>query len=258
MVQTEQQQKARQPVKINIGGEKLITVNPDLFDVAGANKLSAISSGCWAPLDADGHIFVDYCPGVFLPLVEWLREVRDAEVGQEVFVRVEDRNRSAWIRMMGALSFAPHLLRSAGIRAQELAGMGYSAHHLYTVAGFSGKDLVRAGIVAAEIRNVLQADEIRLALSQIVGSEGQGYWVAETLARAGFTKSELTAAGFEEDRPASLFGKDPLYPLFGSGSAPLTTAQLSTFATAPSHSPFESGPLLGGAPFGSNNPSDEL
>lgn len=37
-------------VKINVGGEKFIAVRPDLFNVAGENKLSTVFSGRWETL----------------------------------------------------------------------------------------------------------------------------------------------------------------------------------------------------------------
>ena len=78
----------RGAVSINIGGEKVISVHPDLFNVAGKNKRSTKATGCMEePLDAGGNFFVDYSPEVFMPLIEWLRELRDAEPGQMVFAQ---------------------------------------------------------------------------------------------------------------------------------------------------------------------------
>ena len=66
-------------LRINIGGQKIIEVQPELFRVAGDNKLSALFSGRWEPhLDASGNYFVDYSPEVFMPFGEWLREFRDS------------------------------------------------------------------------------------------------------------------------------------------------------------------------------------
>ena len=70
-------------LRINIGGQKIIEVQPELFRVAGDNKLSALFSGRWEPhLDASGNYFVDYSPEVFMPFVEWLREFRDTPPDQ--------------------------------------------------------------------------------------------------------------------------------------------------------------------------------
>ncbi|CAK9069509.1 unnamed protein product [Durusdinium trenchii] len=112
------------PVKINIGGEKLIEVYPDLFAVRGENKLTSIMAGRWRqPRDAQGNIFVDYSPEVFMPLVEWLRECRDADPQNELVpVRIDQEQhgrRMAWVRMMRALSFAWEDLVFAAVTAQE-------------------------------------------------------------------------------------------------------------------------------------------
>eukprot|EP00438_Fugacium_kawagutii_P024574 Skav223354 [mRNA] locus=scaffold200:476386:477054:+ [translate_table: standard] len=131
-------------VKINIGGEKLIAVCPDLFGVAGDNKLAAVFSNRWDRLlDADGSYFVDYCPDVFLPLVEWLREVRDSEPDTwSVPVRLKDECRRPWVRMMKALSFDMKALRKAGIGLHEMRMAGISEESIKT-AGFDASDVQR-------------------------------------------------------------------------------------------------------------------
>ena len=59
-------------VIIDVGGERIIKVSTDLFSVAGDNKFSSLFSGRWEKqLDADGKLFVDYSPQVFLPLIEF-------------------------------------------------------------------------------------------------------------------------------------------------------------------------------------------
>ena len=72
------------------------------------------------PLDAGGDFFVDYSPEVFMPLIEWLRDLRDAEPGQMVFAQPPHLRRTAYIRMMKALEFPLHLFRTAGIQATGL------------------------------------------------------------------------------------------------------------------------------------------
>ncbi|CAE7328585.1 Shkbp1 [Symbiodinium natans] len=225
-----------QPVKINIGGEKLVTVYPDLLRVAGVSKLSTIGSDSWeSPLDSDGNVFVDYSPGVFMPLIEWLREVRDAEPGQQVLVQVEDRRRSAWIRMMGAFAFPPQLLRLAGIGAGELAAMGFSASHLHSAAGFSVEELVLAGFQAAAVRDLLKDGELTSVLSNVRPSVGS--WTLAELESRGFTESELTAAGFIREESGSLFGapSGSLFgaPLFGSANRGLFGLDDATSSTLP-------------------------
>ena len=59
-------------VIIDIGGEKTIKVNADLFAVAGDNKFSAMLSHRWREhgSEFDCNIFVDYSPMVFMPLID--------------------------------------------------------------------------------------------------------------------------------------------------------------------------------------------
>ncbi|CAK9050056.1 unnamed protein product [Durusdinium trenchii] len=114
-------------VKINVGGEKFIAVRPDLFNVAGENKLSTVFSGRWETfLDSDGAYFVDYSPDVFMPLINWLREVRDSNPDATVPVTVKDEYRMAWVKMMRALSFDLRILKAAGIKLADLCRAGFS------------------------------------------------------------------------------------------------------------------------------------
>lgn len=114
-------------LRINIGGQKLVAVSLELLTVAGENKLSVMVSGRWAPpTDADGNYFVDYAPEVFTPLVDWLRHFRDSSREQVIPAVVEKQHRTAWIRMMLALSFELCYLRLAGIEPIELLNLGYS------------------------------------------------------------------------------------------------------------------------------------
>ena len=114
------------PITINIGGEKLIAVSPSLFDILGDSKLSALLSGRWETLrDADGNIFMDYSPEVFMPLVEWLHHRRDASPRSTIRVCVEPHYRDQWIRMMRSFSVEAKQLLIAGVSKQELARFGF-------------------------------------------------------------------------------------------------------------------------------------
>ena len=142
-----------QPLKINIGGEKLIAVSPDLFDILGENKLSSMLSGRWQTLrDADGAIFVDYSPDVFLPLVEWLRDMRDAEPDVHISVQVRQERRYAWIRMMKSFSVEVLHLAIAGITFQELLKVGYSLSQLSSVYDPSAAVRLSIGMSTAELQ----------------------------------------------------------------------------------------------------------
>ncbi|CAE7828700.1 Shkbp1 [Symbiodinium sp. CCMP2592] len=151
------------PLKINIGGEKLIAVAPDLFDILGENKLSSMLSGRWQTLrDADGSILVDYSPDVFLPLVEWLRDMRDVEPDVHISVQVRPDRRYAWIRMMRSFAVDVLHLAIAGITFQELLNVGYSCSQLSSVydppaavclsTGMSAAELLQAGISESHLR----------------------------------------------------------------------------------------------------------
>ena len=189
------QTMSQQYVKINIGGEKLIAVRPDLFGILGDNQLASALSGrdrtaqnenqfehsskmlkihqtrsllvcltacfysfdpwkhVWRPLDSDGSYFVDYSPDVFMPLVEWLREVRDSEPNVVVPVRVKQECRLAWIRMMRAFSFDLSLLYRADIKAAEMRQVGLSAERCRAARfGASNPELIAAGFDTAQVQ----------------------------------------------------------------------------------------------------------
>lgn len=78
-------------------------------------------------LDSDGAYFVDYSPDVFMPLINWLREVRDSNPDATVPVTVKDEYRMAWVKMMRALSFDLRILKAAGIKLADLCRAGFSA-----------------------------------------------------------------------------------------------------------------------------------
>ncbi|CAE6919151.1 Shkbp1 [Symbiodinium sp. CCMP2592] len=159
---------ARPPtsIKLNIGGEKLIEVSPDIFDILGENRLSSQLSGrCEAQHDANGNIFLDYSPEVFMPLVEWLRDLRDmrdAEPNVIVQVLVQDERRYSWIRMMRAFSVDVRHLAMAGVQFHELVAVGYSGTQLRSVfkldctlqlaLGVSVEELQQAGFSEEDIR----------------------------------------------------------------------------------------------------------
>ena len=103
-------------------------------------------------LDADGHLFVDYSPQVFVPLVDFLRLARDSEPNMPAPVLVDPSYRRAWIRMMLASSFHPKVLRKAGMTPQELRDCGCDPKFLHE-AGFSVKEL---GIQASGPRAKVQ------------------------------------------------------------------------------------------------------
>ena len=174
-----------QTVTINVGGEKVLQVKPELFSVAGDNKFASLFSERWQnQLDAEGRLFVDYSPQVFVPLIEFLRLVRDSELDDEfVPVVVDPSYRRAWIRMMLASAFHPQILRKAGVTPQELYDCG------------SDSKLIReAGFTVAQ----LQVESEHRSLRELVQA---GYSIQE-LQEAGFSAGKLKEAGFA---PRELF-----------------------------------------------------
>ena len=74
---------------INVGGEKSSN-----WDQSCSMFCPDVFSGRWQnQLDAEGHLFVDYSPRVFLPLIEFLRLVRDSEPDMPAPVVVEPEYR---------------------------------------------------------------------------------------------------------------------------------------------------------------------
>ena len=163
-------------ITIDVGGERIIKVSTDLFSVAGDNKFSSLFSGRWEnQLDADGKLFVDYSPQVFLPLIEFLRFFRDSKPETLAPVVVVDpAYRGAWIQMMLVQSFHVSVLRKAGVTAEELKDCGCDAQHMQQ-AGFTGEELRQAGFTLAQ----LQEDGL----------------TGEELRQAGFTLQQLREAG---------------------------------------------------------------
>ena len=124
-------------ITINVGGKEVMQVKPELFSVVGHNKFASMCSERWQhQLDADGRLFVDYSPQVFVPLVEFLRLSRDSEPDMPAPVLVDPSYRRAWIRMMLASSFHPKVMRKAGMTPQELRDCGCDPKFLCE-AGFS-------------------------------------------------------------------------------------------------------------------------
>ncbi|CAE7453877.1 SHKBP1 [Symbiodinium sp. CCMP2592] len=183
---SDQAQPTTQTVRINIGGERLIEVHRGLFSVVGDNKLSALLSGRWELcLDDRGNFFVDYSPEVFMPLIEWLRLVRDSPSQQSLpFIAVDERHRLALVRMMVAMSFELPALRSAGVFAAELISYGFGVDSCVD-AGYCVDELLQAGATLESLwRAGVEAHELKhLGLSK--------------LRQAGYTAKELKHAGFD-------------------------------------------------------------
>ena len=183
-------------LRINIGGQKIIEVQPELFCVAGDNKLSALFSGRWEPhLDASGNYFVDYSPEVFMPFVEWLREFRDTPPDQRPpCVDVDSRHRRAIVRMMTAFAIEVRYLRLAGFSVDELLSFGFDVGSCFR-AGYTVRQIVHAGaslesfrkdgVPASDLKNAVDVEELRLA----------GYTLEELLG-AGYTREQVKEAGF--------------------------------------------------------------
>ena len=141
---------ARKTVTINVGGEKIIQVKPELFSAAGDNQFVSMFSERWHnELDEEGRFFVDYSPQVFVPLIEFLRLVRDSEPHVPAQVVVDQQYRPAWIRMMIVSSFHPEVLRKAGVKIHELRAVGCDAKFIRD-AGFTAAEQQRAHLSDCE------------------------------------------------------------------------------------------------------------
>mmetsp|Transcript_58654 Transcript_58654/g.137236 ORF Transcript_58654/g.137236 Transcript_58654/m.137236 type:complete len:169 (+) Transcript_58654:200-706(+) len=126
--------------------------------------MSSMLSGRWQTLcDANGALFVDYSPDVFLPLVEWLRDMRDAEPDVHISVQVRQERRYAWIRMMRSFAVDVRHLAIAGITFQELRNVGYSLSQLSSVYDIPAAVRLSMGVSAAELQ---QAGFSRLQLRE--------------------------------------------------------------------------------------------
>ena len=173
-------------VTIDVGGERIIKVSTDLFSVAGDNKFSSLFSGRWEnQLDTDGKFFVDYSPQVFLPLIEFLRVVRDSKPEMSAPVVVDPAYRRAWILMMLAQSFHVSVLRTAGVTAKELKDCGCDAQHMQ-----------QAGIIGEELRQAEFTPQQLLQAGLTPQQLGQAGFTVTQLQEAGFTRQQLLQAGF--------------------------------------------------------------
>mmetsp|Transcript_47613 Transcript_47613/g.57348 ORF Transcript_47613/g.57348 Transcript_47613/m.57348 type:complete len:363 (-) Transcript_47613:535-1623(-) len=67
-------------IKLNIGGEKIVTTKRSTLMVADGSVLEAMFRGSWdESLDRDenGNVFIDQSPDLFLPLLNYMRACRD-------------------------------------------------------------------------------------------------------------------------------------------------------------------------------------
>jgi hypothetical protein len=127
-------------------------VEPELFSVAGENQFASLFSERWqSDVDEEKPVFVDYSPQVFVPLIEFLRLLRDSKPELPVPVVVDAAYRTAWVRMMLVAAFHPEVLRKACVTAQELHDSGCDAQYMRE-AGFSAKELLGAGYTRAELQ----------------------------------------------------------------------------------------------------------
>merc|ERR1719188_2931285 len=85
---------------LNFGGERTIQVKRSLLLQFEDSMLAAMFSGRYEEQlerDQEGNIFLDYSPGVMMPLIEFLRRRRDAcESNRTPLPEVPQSERSAW------------------------------------------------------------------------------------------------------------------------------------------------------------------
>lgn len=91
-------------ISINMGGERTVQVKRSLLTQFEGSFLAAMFSGRWEEQitrDGKGNVFFDDPPEVMMPLIEWLREVRDATPDEPAEPpRVDPRFKKMWTRMM--------------------------------------------------------------------------------------------------------------------------------------------------------------
>ena len=126
---------------------------------------------------------------MFLPLIDFLRLVRDSEPDIAAPVVVLPSCRRAWIRMVTAMSFHPEVLRKAGVKPQELRDCGCA--NVIRDAGFTATELLkqRKQHRAFSLRDLVEIGYSTLELREAGFS-------LETLATEHFTLQELFDGGF--------------------------------------------------------------
>lgn len=91
-------------IGLNMGGEKTVQVKRSLLTQFEGSFLAAMFSGRWEEQisrDKTGNVFFDEPPEVLMPLVEWLRECRDATPDHPAETPVVDvKYQKAWSRML--------------------------------------------------------------------------------------------------------------------------------------------------------------
>jgi len=184
---------------LNIGGH-VIQVKRDIFSQVRRTKLGCLAPGGSGHSDKDaaGNFFFDYSDEVMMPIVDWLRELRDSRPEHPINPPVvKPTHRPAFIKMLLKLSFDGEHLRMAGISAHDLwevAGlgaaplkeMGFDAAQL-KLAHFTAKDLKEVGFTAQQLHT---AGFVTWELKD------SGYGARE-LQEAGYDKHELRTVGFE-------------------------------------------------------------
>lgn len=91
-------------IGLNMGGEKTVQVKRSLLTQFEGSFLASMFSGRWEDQiarDKNGNVFFDEPPEVLMPLVEWLRECRDATPDHPAETPVVDvKYQKAWARMI--------------------------------------------------------------------------------------------------------------------------------------------------------------
>lgn len=181
-------------VTIDVGGKEVVKVRKELFSVLGDNKFASMLSDRWQDqLDAEGRLFVDYSPQVFLPLIEFLRLARDSEPEMPAPVLVDVAYRRAWIRMMVMSSFHPKVLRKAGVTGQELRDY----------CGWNAKQVCEAGFTVAELRS-------GEASRGLFGRAPSSLFALQELQEAGYSPQQFKEAGFQANQLQEVFTRQQL------------------------------------------------
>eukprot|EP00435_Cladocopium_sp_Y103_P073423 s23_g43.t1 len=218
-------------VTINVGGEKIIQVKPDLFSVAGENQFASMFSERWqSDSDKEIPVFVDYSPQVFLPLIEFLRLLRDSKPNLAVPVVVDPAYRPAWIRLVLVAAFHPKVLRKAGVTLQEMHDSGcdaacmreagFTAEELLSIpastafaqcplqqkvqelveAGYSPQELRQAGLAPKQLKQAGMTPQQLLDGGLTIEELQQASFTPRELAQGGLTIQQLPEVGFRAEQ----------------------------------------------------------
>lgn len=200
-------------IGINIGGELTIQVRRSLMTQFPGTHLAHVfseQSHDDGTHDSHGNYFFDESPKVIMPVIDWLREVRDATPGFPAQPpSIAPQYRTSWVRMMIRFGFTARELRHAGLTSRELKSANYTAKAL-KLAGFSCDDLAQAGFDAHDVgMSGFDLSSLRKAGYGVKDLREIGATLHE-LNELGISGEELRSGGFNAEEFLREFGVENL------------------------------------------------